>query len=111
MIKGSKEHMRYNYMEVTAVNGDVTNFIVTDKLPDILEYDSYTVTHNPWLTVGNPTVKWNNIEWRVTWTLKEWEYLEIQLKTKAKWMPKEDIVNVACVKSDTQPEECDEERV
>ena len=96
---------------MTAVNGDVTNFIVTDKLPDILEYDSYTVTHNPWLTVGNPTVKWNNIEWRVTWTLKEWEYLEIQLKTKAKWMPKEDIVNVACVKSDTQPEECDEDDI
>jgi hypothetical protein len=32
---------------VTAKNGDVTDFIVTDKLPEVLEYDSYTVTHNP----------------------------------------------------------------
>jgi len=110
-VKNTWDIITWN-VKVTAEDGDVTNFIVTDKLPDILEYDSYTVTHNPWLTVGKPTVNWNNIEWRVTWTLKEWEYLEIQLKTKAKWMPKEDIVNVACVRPEDKPEEdCDEDDI
>jgi hypothetical protein len=32
-----------------------------------LEYDSYTISHNPWLTVADPTVNGNNIEWKVTW--------------------------------------------
>jgi hypothetical protein len=34
-------------IKVSAVDGDVTNFRVIDKLPDILEYDSYTISHNP----------------------------------------------------------------
>ena len=110
-VKNTWDIITWN-IKVTAVDGNVTNFIVTDKLPDILAYDSYTVIHNPWLTVGNPTVNGNNIVWKVTWTLKEWEYLEIQLKTKAKWMPKEDIVNVACVRPENDPDEdCDEDDI
>ena len=97
-------------IKVTAVDWDVTNFIVTDKLPEVLEYDSYTVTHNPWLTVKTPTQDWNNIEWKVEWTLKKWEYLEIELKTKVKVMPEKDYKNVACVKKNpNDPEKCDDD--
>ena len=75
-------------IKVTAKEWDVTNFIVTDKLPEVLAYDSYTVTQNPWLTVNTPTVSTNEVQWIVKWTLKEWKYLEIELKTKATKMPK-----------------------
>jgi uncharacterized repeat protein (TIGR01451 family) len=33
-------------INVKAVDGDVTNFTIIDKLPDILKYDSYSVTHS-----------------------------------------------------------------
>ena len=97
-------------IKVTAVDGDVTNFTITDKLPDVLEYDSYTVKHSGWVTVGKPTVNWNEVSWKVTWTLKKWEYVEIELKTKARWMPKVDYVNVACVRPESNPEaeDCDD---
>jgi hypothetical protein len=35
--------------------------------------------------------------------------LEIELKTKVKVMPEKDYKNVACVKSEKDPEKCDEE--
>jgi hypothetical protein len=36
--------------------------------------------------------------------------LEIELKTKAKWMPKQDYTNVACVRPEDDPtkEDCDD---
>jgi hypothetical protein len=56
-------------------------------------------------------VNGNNVVWEVTGTLKKGEYLEIQIKTKAKWMPQEDTVNVACVKPENKPEECDDDDI
>ena len=96
-------------IKIKAVDGDVTDFTVTDKLPEVLEYDSYTVTSNPWVTVWTPTFDGNKVKWNVTWKLKEWKILEIELKTKVKVMPEKDYKNVACVKSEKDPEKCDEE--
>ena len=101
-------------IKVTARWWDVTDFIVTDKLPEVLEYSSYSVVHNPWgLTVLDPVLSWNQVIWSVNWTLKDWDYLTIQLKTKAKWMPKVDYKNVACVRPADDPnwDDCDEEEV
>ena len=104
-IKSTWDIVKWN-IRVTASWWDVTDFTITDKMPEILEYYRDSVTHNPWVTVGKATLNGNNVVWKVTWTLKKWEYVEIQLETKVKWMPTEDIENVACVKSDTQPEKC-----
>jgi hypothetical protein len=104
-VKSTWDIVKWN-IRVTASWWDVTDFTITDKMPEILEYYRDSVTHNPWVTVGKATINGNNVVWKVTWTLKKWEYVEIQLETKVKWMPTEDIENVACVKSDTQPEKC-----
>ena len=98
-------------IKVTATWWNVTDFIITDKLPDILSYSWYTVTHK-W-SVDSITFWWenkqeNSVTRNVVWTLNKWDYVEIRLVTKAKKIPTEEYVNVACVKSETNPEVCSE---
>ena len=111
-VKNTGDIIVWN-IKVTAEDGDVTNFTVTDKMPPVLWYRESLVLHNPWLTVWTPTVSWNEVSWRVTWTLEKWEYLEIQLTTYAKVMPDKDYDNVACVKyvdeNWKETEKCDDE--
>jgi uncharacterized repeat protein (TIGR01451 family) len=111
-IKNTWDIITWN-VKVTAVDWDVTNFTITDKMPSILWYSGSLVLHNPWLTVWTPIVSWNEVSWRVTWTLEKWEYIEIQLTTYAKVMPDKDYKNVACVKyvdeNWKETEKCDDE--
>ena len=98
-------------IRVTATWWDVTDFVITDKLPDLLGYSWYTVTHK-W-SVDSITFWWenkqeNSVSRNVLWTLNNWDYVEIRLVTKAKKVPTEEYVNVACVKSETNPEICSE---
>ena len=97
-IKEVGEEVKWN-IKVFAVSGDVTNFTVTDSLPDVLDYVSYKVVSNPAnLTLSQPTVNGKNIAWKVTWTLKSWQVLELELVSKANTMPTKEEKNVACVK-------------
>ena len=97
-------------LKITASWWDVKDFIVTDKLPEVLAFDSYSIPNPVWLTVSNPITSWNEVKWNVKWTLEEWKYLEIIVNTKAKWMPEKDYVNVACVAPADNPteEDCDD---
>ena len=97
-------------IKVTAEWWNVTDFVVVDKMPPILWYKDYLVTHNEWLTIWSPVVAWNEVSWDVKWTLEKGKYIEIQLTTYAKEMPDHDYDNVACVKYDWK-EECDDESV
>ena len=101
-------------IRVTAVSGSVTNFTITDKLPPVLAYKSYVVSHT-W-SVNDIVFLWENKEtnevtWNAKWTLKSGDFVEIELTTSAKEMPKTDYENVACVHPDDNPkdENCDEE--
>ena len=97
-IKEVGEEVKWN-IKVFAVSGDVTNFTLTDSLPDVLDYVSYKVVSNPAnLTLSQPTVNGKNIAWKVTWTLKSWQVLELELVSKANTMPTKEEKNVACVK-------------
>ena len=111
-IKNTWDIVTWN-IRVTAESGNVTNFTITDKMPSILWYKDSFVLHNPWLTIWTPVVSWNEVSWKVTWTLEKWEYVEIQLTTYAKVMPDQDYDNVACVKyvgeDGKEIEDCDDE--
>ena len=97
-------------IKVTATWWNVTDFIVIDHLPRVLDYVSYSIVNNPWLTVSEPVVSWKNIEWDVKWTLQEWKSLEISVVTSVTEMPKIDYENVACVRENpNDPEKCDKE--
>ena len=109
-IKNTWDAVVWN-IKVTAINWDVNDFIITDKMPSILWYSGYMVIRDSWMTISQPTLSWNEIIWEATWTLKQWDYVEIQLTTYAKEMPDHDYKNVACVKwtNPTDPEKCDDE--
>ena len=109
-IKNTWDLITWN-IKVTATWWDVTDFVITDKLPNVLKYSTYTVINNPWLTVSEPIISWKNIVWNVSWTLQEGKSLEISLVTSVTEMPKVDYVNVACVKwtNPNDPEKCDNE--
>ena len=111
-IKNTGDIVTWN-IKVTALDWNVTDFTITDEMPSILWYSGSLVLHNPWLTVWTPIVSWNEVSWRVTWTLEKWEYIEIQLNTYAKVMPDKDYKNVACVKyvdeDWKETEKCDDE--
>ena len=108
-IKNTWDLITWN-IKVTATWWDVTDFIVTDHLPAVLEYSSYSIINNPWLTVSEPVVSWKNIEWTVKWTLQEGKSLEISVVTSVTEMPKIDYENVACVRENpNDPEKCDKE--
>jgi len=101
-------------IKVTAVDWDVKNVLITDKLPEILSYVSYTselpsgVTMNSW----QPTKSNNDkiIKWKTSWTLKEWKSIILKVKTKVEVMPKktDSYNNVACAEADNLDEECKE---
>ena len=100
-------------IKVTAVNGDVKDFTLTDNLPAVLDYVSYGVVSNPWVTVNAPTVNWRNITWQVTWILKSGQTLEIELVSKANQMPTQEEKNVACVSPKDNPndKQCDDDYI
>ena len=101
-------------IKVTAVDGDVKNPVITDKLPSILWYSDSLILHNPWITIPTkPDENWNILTRKTTWVLKKWEYIEIQLTTYAKKMPDKEYENVACVHPEDNPndEKCDDEEV
>ena len=100
-------------LKVTAVWWDVEDPIITDKLPPVLWYSGYMVSNYPsWITIPNPTFGTKDsleiIEWKTTWTLKENDYIEIQLTTYAKEMPDKEYKNVLCVRTENISEICDD---
>ena len=109
-IKNTWDAVVWN-IKVTAINWDVKDLIITDKMPSILWYSGYMVIRDSWMTISQPILSWNEIIWKATWTLKQWDYVEIQLTTYAKEMPDRDYKNVACVKwtNPSDPEKCDDE--
>ena len=104
-------------IKVTAENGDVKDFVLTDKLPEILDYVRFREISNPSnLKLPNPPHLNNGlITWNVEWTLKSGQSLEIELVTKANKMPTQDETNWACVepKGNTDPtnKKCDDDYI
>ena len=101
-------------IKVSASDWAITNFSITDYLPEVLEYSSYTLTHIPsGIVVSSPTTSWQTVAWQVKWTLNVWDYVELRLTTKATAIPKKDYKNVACVEpEDTSIEKkCDDENI
>ena len=107
---------------VTASWWDVTDFVVRDVLPPVLWYSEYVPLGSTWLEIKSP-ITWTvvsggqtleRIEWKVLWTLQEWNSMAIQLTTYAKVMPDRDYENVLCVRPQDRPEsdnKCDEAEV
>jgi fimbrial isopeptide formation D2 family protein len=95
---------------VTARNGAISNFTITDKLPAELElapFPYYTVLVSNGVTVNTPTVNGNTITWTTSGSLAKDKTIEIELRTKVKSMPKDTVRNVACLKIGNNPELCD----
>ena len=103
-------------LKVTAKDGDVSDFIMSDTMPPVLWYKDYEVLHK-W-SVDSITFLWenkqnNSVSWKVSWTLKENDYVEIKLITYAKEMPKKEEVNVLCVRPENEEnnKECDDKKI
>ena len=107
---------------VTATGGDVTDFTLSDRLPKILTYNSFTQTSkNPNLTVPSqpnvftdPKTGESQIVWNIKWTLKKWETLTIDLVTTVTEMPNPTEKNVACIdkdKADDPDKNCDDDYI
>ena len=103
-------------LKVTAIDWDVTDFIVSDTMPPVLWYKSYEVL-DKW-TVDNITFLWenkqnNSVSWKVSWTLKQNKSIEIKLVTYAKEMPKREYDNVLCVRPENEENnrECDKKPI
>ena len=99
-------------LKITAVGGDVKNVVITDKLPKVLSYVSYTSDLPNGVTMNaNQPIKTNNdktIQWKTTWTLKEWESIKLVVKTKVDEMPKksDNYQNVACAEAEWVSDDC-----
>ena len=99
-------------IEVTATGGDVKNVEITDKLPLVLEYVSYTSTLPSWVTIAKDQPTFSDdkktVHWETKWTLKSWESIVLKVVTKAVAMPKttDNYKNVACAKAEWLDEDC-----
>ena len=99
-------------IEVTATGGDVKNVEITDKLPLVLEYVSYTSTLPSWVTIAKDQPTFSDdkktVHWETKWTLKSWESIVLKVVTKAVAMPRttDNYKNVACAKAEWLDEDC-----
>jgi len=103
-------------LKVTASWWNVTDFIMTDEMPPVLWYSGYKVEHT-W-SVNDIIFLWENkekntVSWKVKWTLKEGDNVEIYLTTYAKEMPDKKYKNVLCVSPEDKPEDkkCEDEPI
>ena len=92
-------------LKVRAVEWDVKNPIIRDKMPDVLWFTWYTVVHNGWLAISQPYLSWNRVTWYTSWGyLASWDYIEIRVDTYAKVMPEKEEENVLCAWPEDRPE-------
>ena len=105
-------------IKVTAKNGDLKDMKITDKLPPVLDYVSYSVVKLPsWITIADdqPTFSSDrkNVYWQTKWDFKNWETIILRVVTKANAMPKvtDNYKNVACASPEGEEDKCDDEPV